>query len=118
MYLSDIQKLCQNVAKKVAFMEKSPGAYFLLSAAAGVYVAFGIGLILFIGAPLAATSSPVTKLLMGVSFGIALTLVIFAGSELFTGNAMFGLVGALSRQISWKKMGRFWLLCYFGNLVG
>src|SRR5690242_911136 len=111
MYLSDVQKLCQTAAKKVDFMEKSPAAYFLLSAAAGIYVAFGIGLILFIGAPLAAASSPLTKLLMGVSFGIALSLVIFAGSELFTGNAMFGLVGALSRRISWTKMGRMWFLC-------
>src|SRR5688572_8499856 len=112
MYLSDVQKLSQAAAKKVGFMESSPFGYFLLSAAAGMYVAFGIALIFFIGAPLAAAGSPVTKLLMGASFGIALTLVIFAGSELFTGNAMFGIVGALSRQIAWAKMGRLWVLCY------
>lgn len=118
MYLNDMQKLCQNAAKKVDYMEKSPTGYVLLSAAAGIYVAFGIALILYIGAPLVAASSPVAKLLMGVSFGIALSLVIFAGSELFTGNAMFGLVGALSGQISWRKMARLWTACYLGNLVG
>ena len=33
--------------------------------------------------------------MMGVSFGIALTLVIFAGAELFTGNNMVGAIGGL-----------------------
>ena len=31
---------------------------------------------------------PFLKLVMGASFGIALSLVIFAGSELFTGSNM------------------------------
>ena len=38
---------------------------------------------------LLAAQSPLQTMLMGMSFGLALTLVIFAGSELFTGNNMF-----------------------------
>ena len=37
---------------------------------------------------------------MGASFGIALALVIFAGSELFTGNNMVMAIGSLACEVS------------------
>lgn len=118
MFSADIQKMAQSTIKKINLMESSLSSYLILSALAGVYVAFGIGLIFFVGAPLAASSSPFTKLVMGVSFGIALTLVIFAGSELFTGNNMFGAIGALSKHVSWGQVLQLWFWCYIGNLMG
>jgi nitrite transporter NirC len=118
MVQTEIDKMSQTAAKKVAFFEASPGPYLLMSMLAGAYVAFGISLIFFVGAPLAAAGSPATKLLMGASFGIALTLVVFAGSELFTGNNMFGVVGALSKRISWMQVLKLWGWCYLGNWLG
>ena len=73
------------------------------SALAGAYVGFGMILILSIGAPLAAAGSPAVKVVMGVSFGVALALVIFAGSELFTGNNMVMTIGSLAGEVSWDK---------------
>jgi nitrite transporter NirC len=58
------------------------------------------------------------KLVMGVSFGIALTLVIFAGSELFTGNNMTGVIGGLSRSLTWGQVAQLNVWSWFGNLVG
>ena len=55
---------------------------------------------------------------MGVSFGVGLTLVIFAGSELFTGNTMVCTIGALSRAIAWKYVGWILLWSFIGNLAG
>src|SRR6476660_10623228 len=81
---------------KAAFLRSHPLGYFVLSALAGVYVGFGIVLIFAIGAPLSAAGSPLTKTVMGASFGIALSLVIFAGSGLFTGNNLFMTVGVLT----------------------
>jgi nitrite transporter len=118
MFSADIQKLSQAAVKKVEFLQSQPIPYLILSILAGAYVGLGIALIFHIGAPLAAAGSPVTKLLMGVSFGIALTLVVFAGSELFTGNNMFGVVGALGRHISWGQMLKLWTWCYVGNWIG
>src|SRR5690242_12088976 len=100
MLQEDVKNLVHIMLKKIDLMEKSLGSYLVLSALAGVYVAFGIGLILFLGAPFAAASSPAAKLVMGSCFGIALTLVIFAGSELFTGNNMFGVTALLSGHVS------------------
>lgn len=75
-------------------------------------------LILTIGAPLAAAGHPLTRLFMGASFGIALTLVVFAGAELFTGNNMFMTVGGLQGRVAWTRIGKLFFWCYVGNLAG
>ena len=54
----------------------------------------------------------------GVSFGIALTLVIFAGSELFTGNNMIGVMGGLAGQVSWRQVAHLFFWSLAGNLLG
>lgn len=99
-------------------MEASPWGYLVLSALAGIYVGFGIILIFSIGGPIHAGAGPFLKLVMGASFGIALSLVIFAGSELFTGNNMILIVGRLQNKISSGLVIKSWLLCYLGNLIG
>jgi nitrite transporter NirC len=55
---------------------------------------------------------------MGASFGVALTLVIFAGSELFTGNNLVMMVGWLEKEISLGELLKLWFWCYLGNLAG
>jgi nitrite transporter NirC len=75
-------------------------------------------LIFAIGAPLSAAGSPFTKVVMGASFGVALALVIFAGSELFTGNNMVMALGALKRRVSPGAVLAVWGLSFVGNLAG
>jgi nitrite transporter NirC len=55
---------------------------------------------------------------MGASFGVALTLVIFAGSELFTGNNLIMTIGILSRTVTAGALGRVWVASFLGNLLG
>ncbi len=104
--------------KKVQLLHANLPGYFFSSMLAGLYVGLGIILIFSVGGPLSAAQSPVTKLLMGVSFGIALSLVIMAGSELFTGNVFVMTAGLLHKAVSWTEA--LWLLvvCYLGNLAG
>ncbi len=118
MYNADVQRMVEVSAKKVAYLEGSPLGYAILAALAGVYLGFGITLIFSVGAPFAAEGSAALKLVMGVSFGIALTLVIFAGSELFTGNNMVGVIGALAGQITWSQVGMLFAWSLIGNLLG
>ena len=118
MYNADVQRMVEASGKKVAYLEGSPLGYMILAALAGVYLGFGITLIFSIGAPFAAEGSAALKMVMGVSFGIALTLVIFAGSELFTGNNMVGVIGALARQVTWSQVGALFLWSLLGNLLG
>ena len=118
MYRQDVGKIAELSTTKAACLDRTPGAYLILSALAGVYLAFGITLIFSVGAPFAAEGAPGMKLVMGASFGIALSLVVFAGSELFTGNNMVCAIGVLDGAISWGTLGRLWLFSLAGNLVG
>lgn len=118
MYNADVQRMADASVNKVACLEQTPLGYVILATLAGVYLGFGITLIFSIGAPFAAEGSAALKLVMGVSFGIALTLVIFAGSELFTGNNMVGVIGALARHVTWGQVGALFLWSLLGNLVG
>ncbi|MBW6087412.1 nitrite transporter NirC [Escherichia coli] len=69
-------------------------AFWVSSAmAGGAYVGLGIILIFTLGNLLDPSVRP---LVMGATFGIALTLVIIAGSELFTGHTMFLTFGGES----------------------
>jgi nitrite transporter NirC len=117
-----VQETIETVAlvadKKLQLLSGSLPRYLILSALAGAYVGLGIALIFAIGAPLAAAQSPFVKVVMGASFGVALTLVIFAGSELFTGNAMVLTVGALTGRAGWLQLVNLWGWSYLGNLVG
>lgn len=118
MLSADLKNIVAMTVKKVSYMDERLMGYLILSAFAGIYIGFGIILIFSIGAPFAMTGSVATKLVMGASFGVALTLVIFAGAELFTGNNMFGVIGALSGEINWGKVGKMFLLSYTGNFAG
>lgn len=77
-------------------------SYLLLAVLAGAYVGLGVILALSVGAPLASASLPVVSLVMGLSFAVALLLVVFAGAELFTGNHMVYTVSTLSGVTTWK----------------
>jgi len=118
MFKEEINKITETAEKKMRYMQASPWGYLVLSALAGIYVGFGIILIFSIGGPIHAGAGPFLKLVMGASFGIALSLVIFAGSELFTGNNMVLLVGSLQNKIPTGLVMKSWLLCYLGNLIG
>ena len=88
---------------------------------AGMYIGFGILLAFTVSGQL--QGAPTTKLLMGTVFGVALSLVIIAGSELFTGNNFVLAVGALTKQkyVASSKLFVGDLLvrqCLWGDLIG
>ena len=71
-----------------------------------------------IGGILDSANSPNTKIMMGASFGVALSLVVFAGSELFTGNNFVMTIGMLNKKITFKECWKIWGLAYIGNFLG
>ncbi|RXM56909.1 formate/nitrite transporter family protein [Clostridium tetani] len=118
MFSQEINKLAVASEKKVALLKESKAKYVLASMLAGIYVGFGILLIFSIGGILSPANSPFTKIIMGVSFGIALSLVLVAGSELFTGNNLIMTIGALEKKVTWKSALNVWIFSYIGNFIG
>ena len=57
------------------------------------------------------------KLLGGLAFSLGLILVVVAGSELFTGNALI-IAPWLSTRVSGSALLRNWAIVYFANFAG
>jgi nitrite transporter len=106
--------LAQIKAKQVLHLPR----YLLISALAGAYVGVAVVLLVSTAGPLAAATSPATKLVSGAVFGIALTLVVFAGAELFTGNVMVMLQGLAAGTVNLTELAGVWVASLVGNLVG
>ena len=103
---------------KTQSLQAHPLGYLVLSALAGVYVGFAVVLVFVVGAPLVAAGSPFAKLVMAASFGIALSLVVFAGAELFTGNNLVMTLGVLRGTVSARALVAVWVVSFAGNLLG
>ena len=98
MFRSDFDKNAQAAVSKVSMLKRDPLGYFILSMLAGAYIGIGVLLAFTIGGQL--DGLPYCKVFMGLSFSVALSLVVMAGAELFTGNNMVMAMGALSKKIS------------------
>lgn len=57
------------------------------------------------------------RLLCGLVFPTGLTMVLLAGSELFTGNCLM-VVPLLQREITLPAMLKNWIFVYIGNFIG
>ena len=114
-YLEAINTFASRAQAKTELVSRSWHSYFVGAVLAGAYVGFGIALIFTVGhqAPI-----EVKKLLMGATFGIALTLVVFAGSELYTGHTLYMGLGVLTRRCSTSQLAKLWSVTWAGNLVG
>lgn len=116
MYVEEFAALTNAAKGKVNFLKKNPLGYFVASMLAGMFVGIGIVLIFTVGGML--SGQPYAKIAMGLAFGIALSLVVMAGSELFTGNNLVMTGGAMSGAIKWSEAIKLWVVCYLGNWVG
>lgn len=118
MYEDSVNEAVKTASAKRNLLKSNPLGYFISSMLAGLYVGFGIILIYAIGGPLHTAGHPAIKLVMGASFGIALTLVVFAGSELFTGNTFYMTLGWLRGREKPGDLALIWLVSWIGNLAG
>lgn len=115
MFSKTIQTFVEMAHVKAEISRNQPVAFLVSAAMAGAYVGIGIILIFSLGQ---AADPAWRSLVMGASFGIALTLVIFAGSELFTGHTMYMTLGVLSRSVDTKSLTRAWVMSWIGNFIG
>ncbi|MFI9743772.1 formate/nitrite transporter family protein [Streptomyces sp. NPDC052494] len=95
-----------------------PGRYAVSAMLAGAYIGIGEVLLLVAVSPFVAEHAAAARLLEGAVFPVALTIVMFAGAQLFTSNVMVMLLGALSGRTGVKDLVGSWVLSLGGNLVG
>jgi nitrite transporter NirC len=118
MITDTVSFLAETGRDKATLWTRRPAAALVYSALAGLYIGLGIALIFAVGAPFADEHSPALKLVMGASFGIALSLVIFAGSDLFTSNTMTLPLAWARRSVSGREAALVVAASWVGNLAG
>src|SRR5579864_9549211 len=109
MYTETVNALADQAVTKLAEQKKSIVSHFVRSMLAGMYVGAAIVLIFTVGGLLSKAAPGTERIRMGVCFGGALTVVVFAGSELFTGSNLVLTLGVLSRRASIFDLGSNWV---------
>lgn len=115
MYLETVDHFAEVARRRSEFLKCSPLGFWISSMMAGAFIGLGIILIFSVGSD---ADPGYRSLVMGTSFGIALTLVVFAGADLFTGHTMFMPMGLLRGRVGWGDLGSTWAVTWLGNLVG
>jgi nitrite transporter NirC len=116
MFAEEITAAANTAKGKSTLLKINPGGYFLAAMLAGIFVGFGVLLAFTVGGLLG--DNPFAKILMGCAFGIALSLVMMAGAELFTGNILVMAVGTARQTVTVGDCLKVWAASYVGNLAG
>ncbi|WP_313198200.1 formate/nitrite transporter family protein [Rhizobium sp.] len=115
MYLETVTKFAEVGAHKAEMVNERLPGFFIGAVMAGAYIGFGDIIMFTAGAHV---GDAWVHLIMGVVFASALTIVIFAGSELFTGTAMYMSFALLQRKASCTNVIKVWVMCWLGNFAG
>jgi nitrite transporter len=115
VYLETVDHFAHYATARRDAVATAPVRFFVASMMAGAYVGLAIILIYSLGTDL---PPAFRHLAMGASFGVGLTIVVFAGGELFTGQTMYMTHGLLQGLTGVADLVRVWALCWVGNLAG
>lgn len=91
------------------------GKMILLGILAGAFIAFGGVASTTVG--VAVQPASLGKFLGAIVFPGGLTMVLLAGSELFTGNCLM-VIPLFEKEIKVSGMIRNWVFVYIGNFIG
>jgi nitrite transporter NirC len=116
MFNEEITAVANAAKGKNDLFCNNPVGYILSAILAGIFVGLGVLLAFTVGGLL--IGNPFARILMGCTFGVALSLVVMAGGELFTGNNFVMAVGLAKKTVSGGVCFRVWGLSYLGNLIG
>ena len=97
---------------------RTPSRFAVSAMLAGMWIGVGDVLMWSAAGPFVAQGNPAAKLIAGAVFAAALTIVVFAGSELATSAMMILPMGAARRVITWWQAGGALLGVFLGNMLG
>lgn len=115
MHSDTTKEFAAIAVSKIAYLKTNPIGFIISTMMAGAYVGVAIMLILTLGNE----ADPASRnLIMGCFFGIALSLIIFAGADLFSGHIMYMTFGFLYKKFGIVAVIKDWFISWYGNLFG
>lgn len=118
MFRDEFKNVCNGAKGKINLLNSNPAGYFIAAVVAGIFIAFGGFVTFTIGGYLTASGETMTKVITSASFAAALSLVVMAGAELFTGNNFVMASASFAGEVKWSDTIKLWVICYIGNLAG
>lgn len=119
MFKEEFQAVCNAGAGKNNLLKKNPLGYMVSAMVAGGFISFGSFVAFTMGQIVSAGEAATwTKLIQGILFASALSLVVMAGAELFTGNNFVMAAASIRKTVSWADTAKLWGCCWIGNLIG
>ena len=97
---------------------KNPVRFLVSGMLAGAYIGIGVVLMVSAAGPLLAAGDGFAKLVSGVVFSAALTIVVFAGSDLATSAMMILPQGTLMRSVGVGKASGALVFTFIANFIG
>ena len=102
MFHEEYTALCNAGVAKNNLLKKNPLGYFISSMVAGMFISFGSMVAFVLGQSMDGNgAAAAVKLIQSVAFASALSLVVMAGAELFTGNNLVMAAASLRKKVSW-----------------
>lgn len=118
MYRREIDSLTHSAEVKIDLLNRSITRYLTSAMIGSFFVSLGIMLIYSIGGIMHHAGVETYKIVMGLCFGVALSLVLMAGGDLFTSNAMIMTIGAFEKKVTWLDAVKIWVAVWIGNILG
>ena len=111
MPFDDVQKFSNAAIAKSKLLKEHPGKYFIRSVMAGFFIAVAMIYCNVVG-NLFKQDGMVAwgKFLGALGFSIAVLLIVFIGSELFTGNNFIMAFGAYDKAVKWSEVVKVWVV--------
>lgn len=118
MYKDIISGLTNSANTKKNLLEGSLFKYMVASILAGFFIGMGMLIMTLSASVFSPLPIPVVKFINGFVFSLALSFVVFAGGELFTGNVLVTTVGRLNKKIDTGSLLKILIFSYLGNILG
>ena len=125
MFHEEYTALCNAGVAKNNLLKKNPLGYFISSMVAGMFISFGSMVAFVLGQSMDGNgAAAAVKLIQSIAFASALSLVVMAGAELFTGNNLVMAAASLRKKVSWADTVKLWCVldrqsdCFFALCSG
>ena len=118
MYKDIITGLTNSACTKKNLLDDSLFKYMVASVLAGFFIGMGLLIMTLSASVFSSLSIPIVKFINGFVFSLALSFVIFAGGELFTGNVLVTNIGKMNKKIDTSMLLKILFFSYIGNLLG
>ena len=118
MYKDIITRLTKSANTKKELLDSSFSKYMVAAMMAGFYIGVGILIMVLSGSVFSSLPIALVKFVNGFVFSLALSFVMFAGGELFTGIVLVTTVAKLNKKLETSSFFKILIFSYIGNFLG